>query len=161
KSLEDKKVKALVVDMRDNGGGLVEIGLNIAEKLVGKGLIVYTEDGKGNKEEYKVNGVKTKLPYILLVNGNSASTTEIITAGIKDNKSAQIVGEKTFGKGVIQQTTPLEDGSAYKLTTLQYFAPDGQPINKKGIEPNIKVKNDAKTKEDEQLNKAIELLNNK
>ena len=151
--MEDKKVKGLIIDLRDNGGGLVNSSTEIVDMLIDKGTIMYTEDNKGKKEyTYSTDG-RTDLPYVVLVNENSASASEIMTAAIKENKGGKIVGTKTFGKGIIQQSSELKDGTGYKLTILQYFSPNGNKIHGEGIEPDIKVQG-----EEEQLEKAVELL---
>ena len=142
--LEKKNVKGFILDLRNNGGGLVDSSVNIADNLLGKGVVTYMEDRAGHKEYFKSD---------VLVNGSSASASEILTAAVKDFGQGKIVGTKTFGKGVVQVTQKLSDGSAYKLTVMQYFSPDGNVINGKGIEPDYVVK--GKTK---QLEKAKELL---
>ena len=151
--LEKKNVKGFILDLRNNGGGLVDSSVNIADNLLGKGVVTYMEDRAGHKEYFKSDEDKTRLPYVILVNGSSASASEILTAAVKDFGQGKIVGTKTFGKGVVQVTQKLSDGSAYKLTVMQYFSPDGNVINGKGIEPDYVVK--GKTK---QLEKAKELL---
>ena len=151
--LEKKNVKGFILDLRNNGGGLVDSSVNIADNLLGKGVVTYMEDRAGHKEYFKSDEDKTRLPYVVLVNGSSASASEILTAAVKDFGQGKIVGTKTFGKGVVQITQKLSDGSAYKLTVMQYFSPDGNVINGKGIEPDYVVK--GKTK---QLEKAKELL---
>ena len=95
---------------------------------------------------------------MILVNGNTASASEIVTAAVQDNKGGKIVGTRTYGKGVVQSTDQLDDGSALELTILQYFSPNGHAIHKKGIKPDYVVKDDPKTKKDEQLEKAEGLL---
>ena len=157
-SMEKKKVKGLVIDLRDNGGGLVDSASRIADMLLGKCNITYLQNREGKKEYIDSDASKTDLPYVVLVNGNSASASEIVTAAIKDNKGGKIVGTKTFGKGIVQSTEQLDDGSALELTVLQYFSPNGHAIHKKGIKPNYVVKDNPKTKADEQLEKAEGLL---
>ena len=156
--MENRKVKGLIIDMRDNGGGLVDSAKKVADDLLGKCNITYLQDKNGKKEYMDSDAAKTDLPYVILVNGNTASASEIITAAVKDNKGGPIVGTKTYGKGIVQSTDQLEDGSALELTILQYFSPNGHAIHKKGIKPNYVVKDDPKTKADEQLEKAEELL---
>lgn len=153
KDMEKKKVKGLVIDLRDNGGGLVNSGVTVADELLGKGVVTYTKDKYGKKEYYKSESGKTKLPYVLLVNGNTASASEILSAAVKDSGEGKIIGIKTYGKGVIQVSQPLGDGSGIKLTVMQYFSPKGHTIHKKGVTPDYVIKN-----KDGQLNKAIELL---
>lgn len=151
--IEKKGAKGFILDLRNNGGGLVDSSANIADELLGKGVITYMEDRSGHKEYFKSDEAKTRLPYVILVNGYSASASEILTAAVKDNGQGKIVGTKTYGKGVVQITQKLSDGSAYKLTVMQYFSPNGNVINEKGITPDYKVKGSKK-----QLEKAKELL---
>lgn len=157
-SMEKKKVKGFIIDLRDNGGGLVETAVDTADDLLGKGNITYLQDRAGKKEYIDSDARKTDLPYVILVNGNTASASEIVTAAVQDNKGGKIVGTKTFGKGIVQSTDTLDDGSALEITVLQYFSPDGHAIHKKGIKPDYVVKDDPKTDEDEQLEKAKGLL---
>lgn len=151
--MEKKGVKGLIVDLRDNGGGLVNAGVGVADKLLGKGLITFTKDKYGNKQYYKSDAGKTRLPYVVLVNENTASASEIISAAIKDLGPGKIVGVRTYGKGVIQISQPVGDGSGLKLTIMQYFSPKGNVIHKKGVKPDYEVKG-----RQNQLKKAIQLL---
>ena len=162
--LQEKGAKKLIIDLRDNTGGLVDEALEIADKIVPKGeKLLLTVDAKDNKEttiaEYEpiIN-----MDIVVLVNEYSASASEILIGALKDNNEATIVGTKTYGKGVIQNVIPLVDGSVLKLTTAEYFTPNETKINKIGIEPEIEVEliEEAKDEEeiDEQLDKAIELL---
>lgn len=153
KDLEAKNVVGLIIDLRDNGGGLVKTGAEIVDSLIGKGTITYLQDRNGKKEYIYSNGQMTKLPYVLIVNGNTASTSEIVSAAVKDNGPGKIVGTTTYGKGVVQITDKLSDGSALKLTVYQYFSPKGNAINGKGVEPDYKVEG-----EDAQIQKATEVL---
>lgn len=157
-SMEKKKVKGFIIDLRDNGGGLVETAVDTADDLLGKGNITYLQDRAGKKEYIDSDARKTDLPYVILVNGNTASASEIVTAAVQDNEGGKIVGTKTFGKGIVQSTDTLDDGSALEITVLQYFSPDGHAIHKKGIKPDYVVKDDPKTDTDEQLEKAKGLL---
>lgn len=150
---ENKNAKGLIVDLRDNGGGLVSSGVNVADELMGKGVVTFTKDRKGKKEYYRSDSKKTDLPYVLLVNGNTASASEIISGAIKDSGEGKIVGTKTFGKGVIQISIPIGDGSGIKLTIMQYFSPKGKTIHKKGIVPDYIVNG-----KNNQLKKAVEIL---
>lgn len=151
--MEAKAVKGLIIDMRDNGGGLVKSAINIADHLLGKTVVTYLEDREGEKEYYKSDEKQTGLPYVLLVNGNTASASEIISAAVKDKGKGKIVGTKTYGKGVVQISDKLSDGSGYKLTIMQYFSPNGNQINEKGVEPDYVVKDKNK-----QLDKAEEVI---
>lgn len=156
--LVEKGAKKLIVDLRDNGGGLVNEALDIAELFCEKDEItLITADKKGNKEITKAKQSATiKIPTILLTNGSSASASEILAAALKDNGKAEIVGEKTFGKGVIQELLYLSNGGALKVTSSEYYTPKEEKINKVGIEPNYKVE-----QKELQLNKALEILKSK
>jgi len=158
RDLEVKGAKGLVIDLRNNGGGLVDEGVQIADKLMGKGTITYLQDRNGKKEYYESDAQKTNLPYVVLVNDGTASTSEIVAAAIKDSDDGQLVGITTFGKGIVQATTQLPDGDAIKLTIKQYFSPLGKTIHKIGVTPDFVVVDDPKTAGDEQLNKALALL---
>lgn len=156
--METAKVKGMVIDIRNNGGGLVNEGLEVADELLGKCTLVCYVDNKGNKTYSYSDKDKTDIPYVLLVDGATASTSEILTAAVKDNKGGKIVGTKTFGKGIIQNTSQFKDGSALKLTVMQYLSPDGNEIHKKGVKPDYVVKLKKNDDTDYQLNKALELL---
>ena len=158
RDMELKGVKGLVLDLRDNGGGLVESSVDIADMLLGEGVVTYTEDRQGKKEYYKSEAGATNLPYVVLVNGGTASASEILTAAIKDHKSGKIVGTTTYGKGIIQSVEQLSNGDAVKLTIMQYFSPDGNVIHKVGIKPDYEVEALADDTTDRQMEKAIELL---
>ena len=156
--MESAKVKGMVIDIRNNGGGLVNEGLEVADELLGKCTLVCYVDNKGNKTYSYSDKDKTDIPYVLLVDGATASTSEILTAAVKDNNGGKIVGTKTFGKGIIQNTSQFKDGSALKLTVMQYLSPDGNEIHKKGVKPDYVVKLKKNDDTDYQLNKALELL---
>ena len=156
--MESAKVKGMVIDIRHNGGGLVNEGLEVADELLGKCTLVCYVDNKGNKTYSYSDKDKTDIPYVLLVDGATASTSEILTAAVKDNNGGKIVGTKTFGKGIIQNTSQFKDGSALKLTVMQYLSPDGNEIHKKGVKPDYVVKLKKNDDTDYQLNKAVELL---
>ena len=138
--LKQKNIKGLVIDLRDNPGGLLTVCKDIADELIGEGTIVYTKDNKGNTEYLKSNKEKLGLPMVVLTNENSASASEILTGAIIDNKEGISVGTTTFGKGLVQSVRELKDGTGYKLTTAQYFTPNGDYINGKGINPTIEEK---------------------
>ncbi|MBR6350858.1 MAG: S41 family peptidase, partial [Firmicutes bacterium] len=150
---------------RDNPGGLVNSAVQVADELMGKGTVVYIQDQAGSREYYTTEAGRTKLPYVLLVNENSASSSEILAAGIQDNNEGTIVGTLTFGKGIIQGMQELTDGSAFRMTEYQYFSPNGSVIHKKGITPDYIVEfEDGDLDEngyvvyDRQLERAIEIL---
>ena len=139
--IKEEGIKGLVLDVRDNGGGLLTVCQEIADELIGEGTIVYTKDNKGNTEYLKSDKDKLGLPIAILTNENSASASEILTGAIIDNKVGISVGTTTFGKGLVQSVRELKDGTGYKLTTAQYFTPSGKYINGKGIPPTIEEKN--------------------
>ena len=155
--IEDKDAKGLVLDLRDNGGGLVDSCVDIADEFLDEGVVVYVEDRNKEKTEYDSDDGKTELKTVVLVNENSASASEILAAALQDN-GIELVGKTTFGKGVIQSTAELDDGSALKLTIMQYFSPKGNAINKKGVEPDYQVENQENSEEDAQLEKALSLF---
>ena len=154
--LQKENIKGLVIDLRDNPGGLLDVCVDIADDLIGKGTIVYTKDNSGNKEYYKSDEKEIDLPMAVLINGGSASASEILTAALVDNNKAIAIGETSFGKGLVQSVKQLKDGTGYKLTTAQYYTPNGNYINKKGIEPKIQEKD-----EEKQLQSAVDYLENK
>ena len=121
-------------------------------------VITKTVDKNGKEEVYNSDGECTRLKYVLLVDGDTASSSEIVAAAVRDNKGGNIVGTKTFGKGIIQTMEVLKDGSSIKLTTMEYLSPDGSHIHEKGIKPDYVVKQSKKNGKDAQLQKAISLL---
>ena len=138
--LQDKGMKKLVVDLRDNPGGLLTAVCDVLRQILPEGLIVYTEDKNGKKEEEKCDGKsELAMPLAVLVNGNSASASEIFAGAVKDYGIGTIVGTTTYGKGVVQTIQPLTDGSAVKITIAKYFTPKGNDINKKGITPDVEA----------------------
>ncbi len=151
--LNSKQVKGLVIDLRDNPGGLLDVCVDIADDLIGEGTIVYTKDNKGKEEYYKSDKNQIDMPIAVMINGGSASASEILTAALVDNEKAIAIGETSFGKGLVQSVKELNDGTGYKLTTAQYFTPSGEYINGKGIEPKIKESN-----EKQQLESALEYI---
>ena len=157
--------KGLIVDLRDNGGGLVSASVAVADQLMEKGVVVSTIDHDGRTSTYTTSAVRTSLPYVVLINGNTASASEILSAGIQDNKEGIIIGTLSFGKGIIQNVMTLSDGSAVKYTELQYLSPNGNPIHGVGITPDIEIDltedcydENGFLVNDIQLNKAIEVL---
>lgn len=137
-------MKGLVLDLRGNPGGSVSAVVDIAGMLLPKGLVVYTEDKNGTREEYKSDGKnEIQVPMVVLVNGRSASASEILSGAIKDYKKGVLMGTTTYGKGIVQRVIPFLDGSAVKLTVSHYYTPLGNDIHKVGIEPDVVVEFDA------------------
>ena len=157
KDIEDKGAKNLVLDLRDNGGGLVDAAVEVADQFLDEGVVAYVEDKNKNRNDYDAEDGKTDLNTVVLVNENSASASEILAAALQDN-GFKLVGQNTYGKGVIQSTAELSDGSAIKLTIMQYFSPDGNKIHKKGVKPDYEVKNEEDSSTDAQLEKALSLF---
>lgn len=163
------KVEGLIIDLRNNPGGLLNICADIADELLGKGTIVYTETKAGEREYLDSDRGMVDLPMVVLVNEGSASASEIMAGAIKDHNRGEIIGTTTFGKGVVQRIKPLKDGSGLKLTVSEYFTPNGINIHGIGIEPDIVVELNEDVErigldnlsEDNQLQKAIEVLKNK
>ena len=140
KDLNRKQVNAYVLDMRGNPGGLLQASVEIARMWMDNGTIVKTVDRKGGNEEFRsVQGALTQLPMAVLVDGNSASASEILAGALKDNRRAQIVGAQTFGKALVQSVHSLSDGSGMAVTVAHYYTPNGTDIGHKGVTPDIKV----------------------
>jgi carboxyl-terminal processing protease len=158
RALEMKGVDSLIIDLRDNGGGIVESGVEIADLLLDEGVVAYTEDYKKDRTYYNSVHGKTKLPFVVLVNQGTASTSEILVAGIKYQKAGTVVGEKTYGKGIIQTVMGISSFDYMRITIMEYFSPDGQRIDKIGINPDYVVPLIEGDLKDYQLEKAIELL---
>ena len=154
-------VQGLIFDLRDNPGGLLTAVCDIVDYLLPEGLIVYTEDRNGVGEEYKSDDEHyVNCPMAVLVNGNSASGSEIFAGALQDHEAAVIIGTTTYGKGVVQNTYELSDGSALKLTVEKYYTPNGQDIDGNGITPDYVVEEGDSQEEDLPLNKALEVLKN-
>ncbi len=141
-SLINDGIEGLVLDLRNNPGGLLDVVTNIADTLVPEGNIVYTEDVNGEKMYIKSDAEQIEIPLQVLVNEYSASASEVLAGAIKDYGVGELVGETTFGKGIVQRIFPLGDGSALKLTISRYFTPSGVCINGIGIEPDHVVEMD-------------------
>ncbi len=166
--LEKKGMKSLIIDLRNNGGGLVDTCVNMASRIIPEGdLVVYTGDKAKNRQDFKSNSEEVvKVPIVILANENTASASEILTGCLKDYGIAKVVGSKTFGKGIVQNVFSLNDGSAIKFTIAKYYTPKGNDIHEKGIEPDVKVEmtneqyREAQNDEakDTQLKEALKLL---
>ena len=156
-------MKGLILDLRDNLGGNLNTVTEIARKILPEGIIVYTQDKYGERVEYTCDGKnELMVPIVVLVNGNSASASEILAGSIKDYKKGTLLGTTTYGKGIVQRIISLSDGSAVKLTVSSYFTPNGNNINKVGIEPDEVLELDVEAyvneQKDNQLDRAIEIL---
>jgi carboxyl-terminal processing protease len=157
--LKDQGMENLIIDLRNNGGGLVDVTCNILDELLPEGLIVYTEDKNGNRQEETSDAEHYfDGKMAVLVNGNSASASEIFAGAIKDYGVGTLIGTQTFGKGIVQSLIPLGDGSAIKVTVSRYYTPAGNNIHEVGITPDIILEPDTESEEDNQLQKAIEIL---
>ncbi len=131
---------SLIIDLRNNPGGDVNATLDIADRILGDAMIMYTQDNSGKKREYHSSAdASLQIPIVVLVNEYSASASEILAVSLKDNKAATLIGTKTYGKGIIQSFQGMMDGSGYKITVEQYFSPSGQSIHELGVEPDIAV----------------------
>lgn len=165
KQLQKKNIKGLVVDLRNNPGGSLTTVCDILDSILPKGLIVYTKDKNGKKEEYTSDEKhQLNLPMSVLVNGQSASASEIFAGAVQDYGKAEIVGTQTYGKGVVQNLFDLKDGTCVKLTTSEYFTPKGRNIDGKGITPDVKIEykyNAKDPKADNQLDKAVSVVKDK
>ena len=161
--LRSQGMEKVIFDVRDNPGGLFSSVCDILDVLLPQELLVYTEDKDGNREEtYAEDDDALDIPMAVLVNGSSASASEIFTGALKDYDKAEIIGTTTFGKGIVQSIIPLSDGSAVKITTSKYYTPSGVCIHDIGIDPDIEVEAEADTTDseaaDDQLQSAIDYL---
>ena len=166
--LKAQNVKGLIIDIRSNPGGLLTDVVKIADQLLPKGLIVYTQDRSGAREEYYSEESHWDVPMAVLVNGMSASASEILAGALQDYGVAKIVGEKTFGKGIVQTMLPFRtDGAGMQLTTATYYTPKGRMIHGTGITPDVPVAATVQVggapdlANDAQLKKAYDLLTKK
>lgn len=162
-------VTGMIIDLRNNGGGLVDTCVNMADLILPEGVVVSTRDKAGNVEEERIDGEYYDVPMVVLVNEYSASASEILAGAIRDYNAGTLVGTKTFGKGVVQSVISFPDGSGMKVTIARYYTPSGECIHEVGIEPDVVVEldEDAVTRyginnlpheQDAQLQRAIELL---
>lgn len=159
-------VKGIIVDLRGNPGGGLDVVYEICNEFMPQGLVVYTEDKYGNRDDYYCDGLNEwDIPMVVLIDGSSASASEIFAAAVKDHGVATLVGTKTYGKGVYQSVIQLTDGSAVKVTSGKFYSPNGVCFHGVGVEPDVEVPFDSeKYLEDEtdnQLEKAIEVLKEK
>ncbi len=161
--LRAQNIEGLIIDLRSNPGGNLSTVCDIARQLLPEGVIVYTEDRDGNREDYNCDGEnEIDIPVVVLVNQYSASASEILAGAIKDYEKGTLVGKTTYGKGIVQRIFDLRDGTAVKLTVSSYFTPNGVNIHGVGIAPDIEVEYDpeayAADKTDTQLDKALEVM---
>ena len=150
----------LIIDLRNNPGGLLTTVNEITDMLVPEGTITYIEDKNGNRDYHSSDANYYNKPLVILVNGNSASASEVLSGAVKDFGVGKLVGETTYGKGVVQNMYKLSDGSGVKVTIAKYYTPSGVCIDGTGIEPDYKVTNPKDNSQDLQLEKAIEVIKN-
>jgi len=144
--LENEGEKSLIIDLRNNGGGLLSTAVDMLDRMLPEGVVVYTKDKEGNKEEYSSTAKESfDKPVVILVNENSASASEVFSGAMQDYKKGTLVGTTTFGKGIVQTVFNLQDGTALKLTTSKYYTPKGRNIHGTGLKPDISVALDQKT----------------
>lgn len=156
--LKNQGMKALVLDLRNNPGGLLTTCVEIAKKLVPKGEIVSIVDKQGNKETYSSSLEAPEYPLAVLINKNSASASEILSGAIQDTKTGTIIGNTSYGKGSVQTILPMFEDDAVKLTIAKYYTPSGRSIDGTGITPDIEINLDENATSDTQLDKALEVL---
>lgn len=156
--LKKRGMKSVIFDLRNNPGGLYDTVCEMLDDLLPEGTLVYTKDKDGNKQEKKSDANFLDMPMVVLQNENSASASEIFAGAIQDFGAGKIVGTQSFGKGIVQSIIPLSDGSAVKLTVEKYYTPKGVNIHGKGITPDVKVEISKDGKKDNQLQKAIEVI---
>lgn len=157
--LTAQNMKGLVIDIRSNPGGVLNAVVDILDEILPNGLIVYTEDKYGNRKEYNSsNSSELSVPLAVLVNGDSASASEIFAGAVQDYNKGAIIGTQTFGKGIVQTIQPLTDGSAVKYTIAKYFTPEGQDIHGNGVTPDMVVELPEDAQSDVQLEAAIDYV---
>ena len=169
--LSEQGMKKLIIDLRDNPGGVLTEVCKVADKLLPEGTITYTETKDGDRKYYSSDAQSVDMPMVVLINGNSASASEVLTGALKDYGKAVVVGTTSYGKGIVQDVYPFFDGSGISLTSAKYYTPNGVCIHDVGIEPDVTVKMSGEYKDsyasevahenDAQLNKAIEIIKEK
>lgn len=170
-ALRSQGMQKMIIDLRDNPGGALDVVCDIADYILPEGIITYTETRLGKREEYKSDSSELNIPIVVLINGNSASASEVLTGALRDYERAVVVGEKSFGKGIVQSVYPFTDGSGMSMTIAKYYSPKGNCIHDIGIEPDYVIPvpeqykdsyaSEIPGEEDTQLKKAIEILNEK
>jgi carboxyl-terminal processing protease len=161
--LKKQEVKSMILDVRSNPGGYLQAAVDIVSEFVKTGSIgVIEERGDGTKIEFKTErlGLLTNMPVVVLINKGSASASEILAGAMRDLKQSKLIGETSFGKGTIQEPINLDSGTRLHITIAKWLTPNGTWVHEKGLTPDIEVKDNAETKEDEQILKAIEILKN-
>lgn len=167
KTLQEENMTSLIIDVRSNPGGMLTAVCDMLDQILPEGLMVYTEDRNGNREEYRSTDDEVlDLPIAVLVNGSSASASEIFAGAIQDRGAGTLIGTTTYGKGVVQSIMQLKDGSAFKITTMKYFTPNGVCIQGIGIDPDVEIEYEFTGPEDaeysveydNQIQKALEVL---
>ena len=157
--LKKQQMKALIIDLRNNPGGLVDSAVDTLCQILPEGLVVYMQTKDGTKTEYSCDGeTPIDIPMVVLVNEYSASASEIFAGAVNDYGVGTLVGTTTYGKGIVQKTFPFTDGSAVKMTIAYYYTPSGTCIHGEGIEPDVKVELPQDAQSDLQLEKALEVL---
>lgn len=154
------ELKGLIIDLRDNPGGLLTTATKIIDEILPTGVITYTVDKNENKEYIYSDSRTLDIPVVVIINENSASASEIMAAAVKDYSKGAVVGTTSFGKGLVQQLKSLRDGTYLKVTISEYFSPNGNKINEVGVEPNyiVEIPEDENLDSDIQLDKAIEVM---
>lgn len=167
--LKEQGMQAMILDVRDNPGGMVTSVTQILDDILPEGVVVYTQDKYGKRQDFTSDGdTSMNYPLAVLMNGNSASAAEILAGAIRDYDYGTLIGTTTYGKGVVQTIYPLEDGDAIKLTTAKYYTPKGENIHGTGIEPDIQLEFDYQgdtsqtydEMQDNQVLKALEVVEN-
>jgi len=169
-AFEEAQVKAMIIDLRNNGGGFLDASIDMADLILPEGMVVSLKDKAGNEEFHTIDGEYYDVPMVVLINEYSASASEILAGAIRDYGEGTLVGSKTFGKGVVQSMLEFPDGSGVKITTARYYTPSGECIHEVGIDPHVEVELDEEAvtlyginnlphDQDAQLQKAIELIN--
>jgi carboxyl-terminal processing protease len=162
KDVKRQNVRGIILDVRGNPGGYLDAAVDIASEFLDRGMDVVSEKGKTEiKHTARKTGILKGTPLVVLMDGSSASASEIVAGALHDNLDVPLIGEKSFGKGSVQDVIDLSDGSSLRVTIAKWFTPDGTSIADHGIAPTLKVEDDRDTPEDEQLNKAIEELKKK
>ncbi|MCD8117923.1 MAG: S41 family peptidase [Lachnospiraceae bacterium] len=158
--LAEAGMQGLIIDLRGNPGGYLDVCVDMLDYLLPEGLLVYTEDKYGNRDEYTsdADANLTDIPIVILIDGSSASASEVFTGAMQDYERATVVGTQSFGKGIVQSIFSLGDGSGMKITVSNYYTPNGNNIHGIGITPDVVVEPDDTTEDDEQLEAAIEVL---